>query len=355
MKQTTFILSIALLFILGACQSSEDDIALNHVQVIGSHNSYKIPIETPLWNYVYSIDSTEALALQYGHISIKEQLDLGLRNLELDVFYDPQGGHFSNPKGLDIVRQQGMEPQEYDVEGKLAEPGMKLFHIQDVDFRSFHLLFKDCLKEMKEWSDANPDHMPVFVLMNAKDQKVEGTRDPLPFSQVAFKSLDDEIRTVLADDKLITPDWVRGGFETLEEAILHRGWPSLKNSRGKFLFILDESKTKIDLYVNGETTLKGKVFFVNVPEGNPASAVRVINDPIRSFDEIQDLVEKGYIIRTRADADTKEARSNDYTRFKKAMKSGAQIISTDYYIPGTLFDTSLKIVFEDGSYERIQK
>lgn len=51
---------------------------LNDLEVIGSHNSYKIPIEKPLWNYLYSIDSTKAKALQYGHITLEEQLNLGL-------------------------------------------------------------------------------------------------------------------------------------------------------------------------------------------------------------------------------------------------------------------------------------
>jgi hypothetical protein len=38
-------------------------------------------------------------------------------------------------------------------------------------------------------------------------------------------------------------------------------------------------------------------------------------------------------VRTRSDAGTLEARANDYTRLRSAWKSGAQIISTDYYRP----------------------
>lgn len=342
------------LLIFFSCNIQSPSPSLNDIQLIGSHNSYKIPIEEPLWEYIYAVDSAEALSLQYGHIPIREQLELGLRNLELDVFYDPEGGHLGHPKGLDIVRQMGKEPLPYDIEGKLDEPGFKLFHIQDIDFRSFHLLFKDCLNELKNWSDANPDHSPVFILMNAKDQKVPQTIDPLPFSSLAFKQLDEEILSSLGSEKLITPDWVRGGFKTLEEAILKRAWPSLENSKGRFLFILDEGKRKTDIYLKGNPSLEERVFFVNVPEGNPASAIHVVNDPIQSFDHIKKLVGKGYIVRTRADAGTREARTNDYSRFKKAIESGAQIISTDYYIPGKLFETSFKVVFDDGSYERIK-
>ena len=42
------------------------------------------------------------------------------------------------------------------------------------------------------------------------------------------------------------------------------------------------------------------------------------------------LVHQGYLIRTRADSDTKEARTNDTARRDAVLASGAQIISTDY-------------------------
>lgn len=348
-KQYLLFLLVIFSMVLG-CNKSE--LRLNEIQVIGSHNSYKIAIEKPLWETLCQMDSAKASSLQYGHISIKKQLELGLRNLELDVFYDPQGGYFSNPKGLELVRESGVEPKEYDTEQKLAEPGLKMFHIQDVDFRSHHLLFKDALKVMKQWSDQNTNHTPIFVLMNTKDQKVKGTRDPLLFTKKAFDSLDNEIRSVFSEEDLITPDYVRGDFETLEEAVLSNGWPNLENVNGHFLFVLDEKEEKISSYLEGHPSLKGRVLFVNSPEGNPEAAFRIINNPIRDFDHIKDLVEKGYLVRTRADAGTKESRTNDYTKFEKAKESGAQVISTDYYIPTNLYQSDFKISFENNSYER---
>jgi len=41
------------------------------------------------------------------------------------------------------------------------------------------------------------------------------------------------------------------------------------------------------------------------------------------------------VVRTRADADTVEARSNDTARRDDALKSGAQYVSTDYMRPDT--------------------
>lgn len=342
------------IMLLSACTTKESDIQLNNIQVIGSHNSYKMPIDAPLWNHLYVLDSAKAMSLQYGHIPLSEQLDLGLRNLELDVFYDPKGGHFSNPKGLEIAKPKEQNSSPYDKSNKLEQPGLKLFHIQDIDFRSHHLLFKEGLAAINNWSDKHPDHTPIIILMNTKDQKVAGTRDPLPFTKEALNRIDEEISSVLDNDKLITPDMVRGDFNTLEEAILTKGWPNLSEIKGRFLFVLDEKEEKINRYLEGHSNLKDRVLFVNSKEGNPEAAFRIVNNPIKDFDYIQELVAKGYMVRTRADAGTKEARNNNYSKFEKAKASGAQVISTDYYLPSQLFKSDYKVIFRDNTYERIK-
>ncbi|WP_373942265.1 Ca2+-dependent phosphoinositide-specific phospholipase C [Polaribacter sejongensis] len=257
--------------------------------------------------------------------------------------------------GLELLRNNAETPLAYDLENKLAEPGLKMFHVQDIDFRSHHLLFKDCLKMMKKWSDKNPNHTPIFVLMNTKDQKVKGTRTPLSFSKEAFNDLDKEILSVFSKDDLITPDLVRGNLESLEEAILTNGWPEMEAVNGRFLFVLDEKTEKISRYLDGHAGLKDRVLFVNSPEGNPEAGFRIINNPIRDFDHIKSLVEKGYLVRTRADAATKESRTNDYTRFEKAKASGAQVISTDYYIPTNLFPSTFKVSFKNNTYQQIKQ
>lgn len=346
------ILYLSVVFSFFACNTT--DIQLNNIQVIGSHNSYKIPIEKSLFSYLLSIDSTMAKSLEYGHISLKEQLDLGLRNLELDIFHDPLGGHFSNPKGLDIVKSMGKEPLEFDTEKKLLQPGLKMFHVQDIDFRSHHLLFKEGLQLIKKWSDDNPKHLPIVILINAKDQKIEKLKEPLIFTASALDSIDVEIKSVFTNDKLITPDFVRGDSETLEQAILTKGWPNLEDAKGRFLFVLDEKEEKNNRYLEGHANLENRVLFVNSKEGSSEAAFRIINNPVKDFEYIQELVAKGYMVRTRADAGTKESRTNDYTRFEKAKASGAQVISTDYYIPTTLYSSTFNVIFENDTYEKIK-
>jgi hypothetical protein len=56
------------------------------------------------------------------------------------------------------------------------------------------------------------------------------------------------------------------------------------------------------------------------------------NNPLGKEDQIRAL-SKTYIVRTRTDVETMQARTNDYSMFNAAIKSGAQILSTDYYVP----------------------
>jgi hypothetical protein len=335
-------------------EGDSDKIRLNEIQVIGSHNSYKIEIEKPLLNYL--VEKTPKLkGLEYNHIPLSEQLNMGLRSLELDVFHDPVGGYYSNPKGLEIVKSMGYETKPFDEEQKLKLPGLKVFHVQEIDFRSHQLLFKDALEELKEWSDANLGHSPIIITINTKDSEVQQTRKPLPFNPEALENLNTEITSVFSNERLITPDLVRGNYQTLQEAILQQGWPLLNKVQNRFLFVLDEGQEKVNSYLSSFPNLERAALFVNQEEGSPLSAFHIINDPVKNFDKIKSLVALGYMVRTRADADTKEARENDFDRFEKAKASGAQIITTDYYLPSTFFESDYKVSFENDSFERTRE
>ncbi|MBU0474623.1 MAG: phosphatidylinositol-specific phospholipase C1-like protein [Bacteroidetes bacterium] len=347
--------TLALLVVGCANQKEYSNLRLNEIQIIGSHNSYKIAIEKELWNIIFQKDSSLAYSLQYEHPSISEQLNLGLRNLEIDLFYDPKGGKYSHPHGLELLKSLNNEVISFDESGELKTPGLKIFHIQDIDFRSHNLLFKNCLEELKKWSEHNSGHLPVIITVNAKDHIINepNIRVSLPFTKNALDSIDIEIKSVFAESKLITPKLIQGKFSTLEEAVLKNGWPIIDTIRGRFLFVLDETGAKLKNYLNPDSNLIDKVMFINSEEGNPTAAFRIINDPEKNEDYIKSLVKKGYMVRTRADADTREAREDNYSRFEKAISSGAQVITTDYYLPSKLFKSNYKIIFGNGKYVKI--
>jgi len=326
--------------------AQHDDLRINQIQVIGSHNSYKKAIEDDLYSFLET-QSDKMASLQYDHISIPEQLELGLRNLEIDIYSDIYGGKFATPKGLKLA-----EPKEvYDPNKAMLKPGFKVLHIPDIDFRTHYYTLNSCLDAIRIWSEANPTHEPVFITLEAKDggENKFGTK-PDQVTDQFFEDLDQALINGLGKDKLITPDDVRGSFSTLEDAILNNNWPTLKAARGKFLFILDDTKDKRSLYIKNHPSLKNRVLFVNAEPGTPEAATLIRNNP--EDETISGLVSKGYIIRTRADAGTKEARANDYTHFEDAKKSGAQIITTDYYLPSRFFESDYHISFKDKTYVR---
>lgn len=324
---------------------------INQIQVIGSHNSYKQAIDPALFAMLTRTDSTRFKAIDYSHIGLSEQLDLGLRGLEIDVYADEKGGKYAQPLGLKLAKEQ----PSYDPAGVMNAPGFKVLHIQDIDFRSNCPTFAGCLAELKRWSDAHPDHYPVYVTMNAKDDTIKrpGFVIPESFTADVLNRLDSAVVRGLGRSKLITPDDVRGKSKTLEAAVLAGNWPMVKKARGKFLFVLDETGTKRTAYINGHPSLKGRTLFTNSEPGTPEAAFLIINDPRKDEVQITELVKKGYIVRTRADADTKEARQNDYRSFEAAQRSGAQIITTDYYRPSTHFTSDYVIHFDDKSYVRL--
>jgi len=353
MKKLCF-LSLAILII--SCKPTRDtgNLPINHYQIIGSHNSYKQAIETDLLSVLSKTDSLTAFKLDYAHIDPVDQLDMGLRSLEFDVFYDPEGGMYSDPLGNTILKSENIEPAPFDTDRKLKLPGLKMFHVQDIDFRSHFLLFKDALMAVRCWSDSNPDHFPVIITVEPKDSYIKWpdfTR-PLPFNAEALKTIDEEIISILGKDRLITPDLIRGRKASLEEAVLKNGWPSLDRVKGKFMFVMDAGGEKQSSYLSLSNGLQDRVMFVNAREGEPEAAFRIINDPVKDKDYIADLVKKGYMVRTRADAETVPARTNDYTRFSAAKESGAQVISTDYYQPDLRF-SDYKVVFEGNRYQRL--
>lgn len=325
-----------------------DNLKLNEIQVIGSHNSYKQSIDPALFAFLSKRDSAAMSTIDYSHVSLSQQLDLGLLDLEIDVYADPKGGKYSHPLGLQLVK--GQPP--FDPDSVMKEPGFKVLHVPDIDFRSNCLTFKMCLQELKAWSEKHPDHYPVFITMNAKDEglKREGFVVPQKFASSTFDSLDQEIVTYLGRENVITPDMVKGNFSALESAVLHHNWPLVKNVKGKFLFVLDETGDKITTYIKGHPSLKGRILFTNSGEHTPEAAVMILNNA--KTDSIQSLVKKGYIVRTRADSDTKEARKNDKSTFEAACKSGAQIITTDYYQKSTHFNSDYIISFSGHTYLR---
>lgn len=310
------------------------NLRLNDLQSVGTHNSYKQAISPKLFALL-SKNSKRMSEIDYAHRPLPEQLDDGMRALEIDVAYDPKGGLFANPAGPKLSG----EPPPEGFAAIMAKPGFKVLHVQDIDFRPSCLTFVACLTIVRDWSRAHPGHAPLLITLNAKDDPspVPGGQAELKFDAAAFDALDAEIRSVFAAREVITPDQVQGRAPTLRDAVLHGGWPTLGAARGKVVFALDEGDAKIALYRGARRSLEGRMLFVNAPESSPAAAYMTLNEALTDTAHIRAMVAKGFLVRTRADAETVEARVNDTRRREAAFASGAQVVSTDYPHPDERF------------------
>jgi hypothetical protein len=346
--KASLLLAVASLMV-SASQEIPDDLPINKIQVIGSHNSYKKAIDPALLNVLREHDADRMQALEYSHIPIIDQLEMGLGNLEIDVYRDEKGGRYAHPKGLDLA--PGQEP--YDPDGEMLKPGYKVLHVPDYDFRTDSYTLEALLKKLRAWSESHPDHYPVFITLEAKGGGAgrPGMTATEPLTVEAFDELDQCLKEHLGEEHLITPDDVRGHYATLEEAVLAGNWPTVAAAKGKYLFVLDDKGAKRATYMEGQPSLKGRVMFANADPGTPEAAVLIRNNA--KSPEIKSLVKQGYIIRTRADSNTREARENDKSNFEAACRSGAQIITTDYYLKSTHFDSDYRVYFEGEKYIRL--
>lgn len=329
-------------------RAAEPSLRLDQTQAIGTHNSYHIAPDAVADGLIRSVAPREADANAHTHRPLTEQLQrLGMRQLELDLFLDPHGGQYANPLALQVARLGRTDVPAHDPAGQLKRPGIKVLHSPDFDFRTTVYTLADALAEVRTWSDEHPRHFPIFLLLELKSESFSPLTKPPAWDAAACVELEREILAVFPRERILTPDDVRGDRPTLRDAVAADGWPKVEAALGKVVFLLDNEGTICSEYLRTSDILAGRLLFVSVPRTHPAAAWMKRNDPVGSFDEIQSLVQAGFLVRTRADAGTVEARANDGRRRDQALASGAQLVSTDYPEPDPRF-SEYAVRFEKG-------
>ncbi len=340
---------------LGIDPVHDANVRMNEIQLMGTHNSYRYRTPAKLFDTLlgfrtlasgFGVDPYE---LDYANRPLAEQFGrLGARQIELDVFADPEGGlyadrAFNTFPGVGLPLASG--------EAQLAQPGFKVLHIQDLDYSSHCLSFVACLTQVRNWSQANPTHLPIMILVEVKSdalpvpssilsavQKPPAT--PPTVDTALLAALDAEITSVFAADELITPDSVRGAATTLREAVETTGWPTLAESRGKVMFGLDNASGQVlNDYVAGRPNLEGRAMFAEAPNTEaPGAAFFKRNSP--ADPSIPRLIDDGFMVRTRADGPYTSLLRDPATQIpsgvatrRAAWSSGSSWISSDYLEP----------------------
>ena len=304
----------------------QEPVPFNRFQWIATHNSYHIAPPQKMRALIDNFSPGAGDALDYSFAPLREQLDSGVRGFELDLYNDPRGGLYSNA----FARKLAGTKIDDEAEKALQTPGFKILHSPDFDVLTTVPTLRLALDQLRDWSDSHPGHTPILVQLELKTESYSAIKPPA-FDDDALKNLEVEIRDAMSAEKIVMPDEVRGDVATLRDAVITRGWPAMARMRGKFLFALDNEDEIRDHYLalSPQSDLKDRLCFVSVAPGHAAAAWMKRNDPVGNFEEIRALVQAGFVVRTRADANGKEVRAGDSMRFQKAVQSGAQWISTD--------------------------
>jgi hypothetical protein len=332
MRLSAMLCSIALLAPLGA--HAADTPRLNAMHVLGSHNSYRPDLDPAALAHQRQVMGERSTGVEYGHPPVAAQLNLGLRQLEFDPYADGAGGLYAAPYAGDPVKLATMK-----------RPGAKVLHAPLVDARTHCLTLADCFGQVAAWSRAHPNHDLIVIFVNTKEEPFNSPVIPNPplYTEADLAGIDADAVQAFGRAHIVAPDDLRGDAPTLRQAATGGRWPSLAASTGKVLLVLDSNPRIAQLYRQDHPSLTGRMMFGLYDAAEPEAAVFNIQDPNAEETRIKALVAQGFLVRTRSDADTREARQHDLGRLQAALRSGAQIISTDYY-PGAPDPLELRFV-----------
>lgn len=273
---------------------TDDTLRLNDIQMLASHNSYKKQ-GSLLGKFFIGLGDSfeEAKKLQYGLNPLTTQLNDGIRSFELDMRY--RKGRF------------------------------EAVHVPLVDNSSQATNIRLALEEIDMWSDYNPNHLPIILLFELKNDWM--MLDPaLSDFDTDTLALFDQMLIDTFGNKLLSPKDVVSTHPSLNAAITTDGWPLLIDTLGKVIVVLHPGDYT-DLYVSMDTSFQSQVMFPaasNTNTNNSYASFIVHNEP--DVEVIQGLVDQGYMVRTRVD----DELVPDTTKLTNGLSSGAQILTSDF-------------------------
>ena len=206
----------------------DDELRVHHLQMRGTHNSYHLEPAVPVHP-----------SHRYSHVPLDVQLE-----------------------------EEGVRAFELDLHRHLT--GWRVYHISVVDAQSTCRHLVDCLSVIGDWSAANPEHAPVIIWLEPKDDT-----GGLPILDLT--PVDEIIFNTFPPERLLTPDDVQGSYGSLRERLEAEGWPTLGETRGRVFFSLLDTGPKARTYSRGYTSLAGRAMFVNCDQDQvttPVAAVR---------------------------------------------------------------------------------
>eukprot|EP00271_Cylindrocystis_brebissonii_P004725 TRINITY_DN16555_c0_g1_i1.p1 TRINITY_DN16555_c0_g1~~TRINITY_DN16555_c0_g1_i1.p1 ORF type:complete len:453 (-),score=36.33 TRINITY_DN16555_c0_g1_i1:73-1431(-) len=322
-------LALALIIVWELSGYGVGQLRVNNLQMIGTHNSYHAQVDEETLAMAATYIPYRSVSWAMSHRPLPEQLAAGIRFFEIDVYDDPPpGGRFYNRAINKLLgRPTGSNLPE------LLHMGYKVLHVQDTDFNSTCNTLLSCLRLIKDFSEEHPRHFPIGVRIEVRHLKYEWPPEAVVPANVTLKSLmslEDEVKGVFHLDNLILPREVIRPSTSNRLFAAKYTWPKLRDSAGKVFFFLT-SRLPIEVYAL--RSLNDRVFFsAYAPEGasDPRIAEHSSFNVVWPETFLPKLVQENAFVFSKADGNTEEARTEDFSRLKRAVENGANVIMTDY-------------------------
>ena len=282
----------------------EAGIKFNEIAFIATHNSYQkksVPAMRNLYSKLSELTFglIKAITGDFESQTLTQQFNHGIRSIEMDIETIVKDG--------DII--------------------FTCMHSPTFDMGTTCYDLALALKEICLWSDNNPNHLPITVIIEPKQIFI-------PIENMEFfntdyvQELDRMLRENLGNKLFIPADMLRG-YKSFGEMRAADDWCKVNDMLGKVLVLLHDTAVTED-YIAIDPSIKTQAMFPmlreNAKERDCASFLLINSPKSAERCKAEILDEHKFIVRTRADSYNNINENNR----KTAISSGAQIVSTDY-------------------------
>ncbi len=305
----------------------EAGIKFNEISFIGTHNSYQSATTETYQKLFNNLDYltfglvSEELS-QFENESLTDQLNCGIHSFEMDV-------------------------EVFDRDGEISFTCM---HSPHLDMTTTCYDFSLGLKEIAMWSDNNPDHLPVTILVEPKNSFIP--LEDMKALNMDYMTMFEEMLRETLGDKLFTPADMLRDYESFGEMRAADDWCKVSDMLGKVVILLHEGNVTED-YIDLDPTIRSQAMFPMLrykDVDRDCASFILMNDPNEVLNHNNEVIhEKNIIVRTMSDS----YASFSQEKIDTAFEGDAQIVSTDYP-PKTDPDNDNHVVLFDG-YATVRK
>lgn len=306
-----------------------DGVKFNEVAYIATHNSYQLQ-SVPSYQKAYRDLETVTFGLIKGDAptycsdTLTEQFNVGIRSIELDVETVVNGDDVS----------------------------FICTHSPLIDMTSSCYDFELALEEIKMWSDANPGHLPISIIVEPKEFFL--LENGMRFINLKYANVLDNLIREAFGEKLITPAEMMGEHNSLKEMREADDWMRLEDCAGRVAVFFHDTDGVTGRFIKQDETLKSRAMFPMLrykDRDKSYASVLIVNKPDDIEKRSTELIyEKNLIVRTRVDS---FGSYNEEDR-RKTLESGAQILSTDYPKKADMTNVEYYVDFSNGTAKIIK-